>query len=509
MRERIAPFGRIVALLGIACIVVALAAWLVLGQSQTWLEALGAFGILMLAVSVLMRPGEIKAAITGRQARYGGNALVMSVALIAIVVLVNYLGTRYSKRWDVTAEQQFSLSEQSQQILRGLTEPVQVKLFFTPAHYNRQAAEDMIKEYASRSNKLTYEFIDPDAQRRLAMDYMIGRDGTIIMEQGQRREILFGVQEQDLTGALLKLTRGEAVGVYFLTGHQERSIEPGDGLAYSSIRQVLESENYQVGTVNLAVTDTLPSDLSVLVVADPQRDLAPAEIERLSRYVHEGGRLMVLVEPGDADPFGGALEEYGVGLPDALVIDPSRSFFGDIATPLVDRYEFHQITKDMMGMTSVFPTARPVDVLPPGASGWWVQVLASSSSTSWAEQDYREDRVAQDPHEAKGPLPLAVAIEAENPDGSGGRLVVIGDASFVEDALMGAVAGSVGNVDLFMNSVGWLAEQEELISIRPKQPTDRSVVLTAAQARAIIYSNILFVPLLVLLAGGIVWWKRR
>lgn len=509
MRERVAAYSRYSPQAGFACIIVALAAWLVVGEAKIWIEVLGAVGIALVAVTALLRPAEVKAALTGRQARYGGNAVLMSVAFFLIVGLVNYLGTRHHKRWDVTAEKQFSLSEQSIQILESLDEPIQVKLFFTPGHYNRQKAEDLIKEYVIRSRELTYKFIDPDLERRLAIDYQISRDGTIVFERSENREQTFGVEEQDLTSALLKLIRDEVKGVYFLTGHQERDPDSSEASGYSLAKQVLERENYRVGTFNFAVTDTVPSDLAVLVVAGPRVEISPRESARLDSYIQNGGSILLLVDPGLAKPFGGMLGAYGIELADDLIVDPVRSFFGDIAAPLVDRYTFHQITKDLTGLTSFFPTARSIAKTSPLPEGWGVEYLAASSESSWAETGYREERVQLDEGEEKGPLALAAVVEPSQPATGKGRLAIVGDASFVENGLLNSVGGSVGNVDLFMNMVGWLAEEEELISIRPKMPEQRQVVLTPPQARGIIYSNILFVPILVLVAGAMVWWRRR
>lgn len=509
MRERMARHAQVMAWAGLAAIVIALGGWLVVGKLELWTEIVGAVGTLLLALTVLLRPNEIKAALTGRQARYGGNALLMSAAFFAIVGLVNYLGARHHKRWDVTEQKQFSISQQSIRILESLKEPVQVKLFFTPGHYNRTQAEDMIKEYAIRSSKLNYEFIDPDLGRRLAIEYNISRDGTTIFERGDRREVTFGVQEQDLTSALLKVTRDEMKGVYFLTGHKELDPESGEDSGYGMIKQMLENENYRVAIFNLAVTDTVPADMDVLVVAGPQTPLSSDETARLRAFFEQGVSLLILVEAGYADPFEGMLADYGVDLTDDLVIDPERSFFGDIATPLVDSYEFHQITKDMGRLSSFFPTVRSVVMKDPSPEGWNAQYLVRSSESSWAEADYRERQVEPDDDEAKGPLGLAVVIEPSVQGSGTGRLVVIGDADFVQNRILSSVRGSVGNVDLFMNAVGWLAEEEELISIRPKPPEQRQVVLTEPQARAVIYSNILFVPLLVLVAGAVVWWRKR
>lgn len=513
MPQRLRSYAPYVALAGVAAVIIALGGWLVVGRLVTWIEIVGAAGLVLLAASAIARPDAVGAAATGRRARYGGNAAVMSLAFVSILGMLNYLAVRHPERWDLTEERLFTLSEQTLSILGSLEEPVKVTLFFTPAHHNRVQAEDLIKEYAARSSLLTYEIVDPETQRRLAMQYQVARDGTAVFERGERREVTFGAQEQDLTGALLKVIRDETIGVYFLTGHGERDPESYDGPGYSTMKGVLEAENYSVGTLNLTVTDELPADLRVLVIAGPQQPLQEGELERLQDYIDGGGCALVLVDAGMQDPLDGLTQAYGVSLPDALIIDPAQAFFGDPSTPLVTQYTFHQITKDLTGLSSILPTARPLIVEATPPEDWRVTTLTSSSAQSWAETDYGAEQIRSDEGETPGPLALAVAVEPGAAGGdeeapSRGRLVIIGDADLSSNEMLAMVRG-VANVDLFMNAVGWLAEEEELISIRPKQQDPRQVFLTPAQARAIIYGNILFVPLGVLVAGGVVWWRRR
>lgn len=508
MRRRLLSVADWGALAGAALVLASLGALLVVGSPTLWIEVAGGLGVLLVLLPVALNPARTKAALLGRRARYGSNTVVATVALVGIVGLLNYLGARHPMRWDVTEERQFSLSEQTLQILESLSEPVHVTLFFTPGHYNRLQAEDLIQEYALRSSKLTYEIIDPDLEPRRAMEYQVGRDGTIVFQRGERREFAFGAQEQDLTSALLKVTSDRAKGVYMLTGHQERDIESTDEVGLSQVAEVMRTENYAVSTFNLAVTNTVPADMDVLVIADPRRPLSDDETARLRSFIDQGVSVLAMIEPG-ADPLGGLLADYGVSLTDDLVIDPAQAFFGDIAAPLVDRYAFHQITKDLTGLSSFFPTVRSLTVTDPAPEGWSAQLLVSSSPSSWAESQYLEQQVAKGEGDVGGPVGLVAVIEPTTEDSGKGRLVVIGDADFISDGVLNMVRGNIGNLDLFMNAVGWLAEEDSLISIRPKQPELRQVVLTPPQARAIIYSNVLFVPLIVLAAGGWVWWRRR
>jgi len=508
MRERSVKYVKYTVLAGVALVLLALGAWLVVGDLAVWIEVIGSAGLVLLVVSALLRPDAVREALRGRQARYGGNSAVMSVAFVAIIVLINYVAARHPTRWDVTEERMYTLSQQTIQILDGLTQPVQVRLFFTPSHYNYVAAEDMIKEYAARSSLITYEFIDPEVQRQKTLEYQVQKDGTIIFEQGNRREVTFGVQEQDFASALLRVTTDKVRGVYFTTGHQERALEDTAGTGYSNVRMLLESENYETGTLNLATMETPPEDLSVLVIAAPQTPFEQGELDRLNDLLKSGVSLFILFEPASGDSLEGFLETYGLVVNDDLIVDTRQAFFGDVVTPLVSDYTYHQITKDLTGASSIFPTARSLTPTDPAAPDWTVEVLIESSAGSWGEQDYFGEQVAQDDDESVGPLALAVAIEPA-PEGTGcGRLVVVGDADFASNDVLTQVRGTA-NIDLFMNAAGWLAEEEDLISIRPVKYKTREVFLSSAEARGIIYGNILFVPLAVLIAGGIAWWRRR
>ncbi|NLG29286.1 MAG: GldG family protein [Chloroflexi bacterium] len=508
MWRRITSSARYVGLFGALILAVALGGWLVTSQLKPWIEILATAGAVLIALSVIMQPQRVKEALFGKRTRYASNAVVVSLAVMLIVALLNYLGARYHTRFDLTEDKQFTLSEQTVQILDGLQEPVKATLFYTPSHYNRASAEDLVKEYAQQSDQFSYQIIDPDAERVTALNYQVARDGTVIFERGDRREVTFGATESDFTGTLLKVLSDATRGVYFVSGHGELHPDVTDGTGCSSIKQVLESENYVVGTLSLAVTDAIPEDAVALVVAGPQQPFSQQEVDRLSRYLDEGGRLVVLYEPGMADPLLGLLARYGLEIQDDIVVEPTNAFYGDFASPFVTEYTYHHITKDLTGMPSLFPTARALHLLDPLPAEWSVTALAMTSGDAWAETAYRDAEVRADA-ETVGPIALAVAIEPSTTDTELGRLVVVGDADLIGDQLLASITGGLGNIDLFMNSIGWLSEEESLISIRPQEPTDRSVYLSGAQANSIIYTGLLFAPLAVLAIGAYVWWKHR
>jgi len=508
MREKMTRYAGAIAMVGVVLLLVALGAWAVQGKLVTWASVVLGVGVVAGAVAVVLQPEPVVRALTGRRARYGSNAVVMTLAFVVIVGVVNYIGGRYHWRWDVTASQEYSLSEQTKQIVRNLDEPVTFQAFFTPTHYNRVKAEDMLEEYAALSPDIRYEIIDPELNRQAAVEAGIGRDGTVVVKKGDRVEYAFGVDEQDLTSALLKLTQERQRGVYFVTGHGERNPTSYEDAGYGAMAQALEAENYAVDTINLATVDAIPAEADVLVVVDPQVAYQPSEVALITDYVEGGGGLLVLLEPGAPDPFGDALEAYGLTLPDALVLDPARAFYGDAATPLVDTYGFHQITKDISGYSSLFPGARPLTQTEEQPEGWYVTKLAVTSEHAEGKRDYRGTGAVEEGEPLEGALTLAAALEPSSTEEGAGRVVVFGDATFAENSIVSKVMG-VANVDLFLNSVGWLTEDESLISLRPQETEDRTIALSGVTMNLVLLISAVLMPATVAVAGIAVWWRRR
>jgi len=295
-----------------------------------------------------------------RQVRFGANATAMTIALIGILIFLNILAARNHKRWDLTANKDFSLSQQTIQIIQNVKHPVQITGFFGKADQSaQQDLESKLKEYTSRSSLITYRTVDPDTDPTTARTYNITSYGTLVFESGGRRQQTTGTDEQDLTGALLKVIQDRQPTVYFLTGHRERSIDGSDRLDYSQARQALEQDNFRITTLNLTISDTIPLSNTVLVVADPQTQLQPREEQAIGTYVAGGGRLMVLANPLDPPPLAGVLQAAGLSWNDDLLID-QQSELGNPTALAVVEYPYSTIAKDLNGQASLFPTARTI-----------------------------------------------------------------------------------------------------------------------------------------------------
>jgi len=516
MISRIRKFSPYIALIGTAALIVGIALLLFSGGTlELKSEIPLAVGVVLLAVYILLNPALVRQAVTGRTARYGGNAFLMSITFIGILAMVNLLSARHHKRIDLTEAKEFSLSNQTVQVLKGLKQPVKITAFMRGGSATGQTLGDLLAEYAYYSDKLEYEIIDPDLKPAVARQFKIVSYNTVVYESEGRRQDAFGTQERDITAAILKVTgEGDKV-VYFLTGHGERAIDDYSEKGASQLKLALERDSYKVKPLNLVITDTIPSDCVALVIARPTQDLLDRERNTIFKYLLGAGKLLVMQDPGYDGGVNKLLAGYFVRLNDDIIIDPVSSLLGDVAVPVVQRYPYSVITKDLP--MTLFPQARSVEQFhdTKDVPGFTVSPLIKSTDKGWGETNLRDQRVRFDvDNDHKGPVNIAMTVESTagvTPDqlktktSTKTRLVVFGDSDFASNAFL----GSVGNLDLAVNSVDWLTEEEALLSIRPKDTQKHELVLSGGQARIIMYSSAIFLPLIVLAIGVGVWWNRR
>jgi ABC-type uncharacterized transport system involved in gliding motility auxiliary subunit len=513
MMERIKSYSSYVALGGAVLIVAGLVILLVGGKLALQNEIPLAVGVILLAVSVLLNPSQALQVITGRQARYGGNALLISLTFIAILGFVNFLSSRYHARVDLTESKQYSLSPQSIQVLKALDNPVKITAFMSAGY--AQELQDLLDEYSYHSDQIEVEIIDPDLKPSAAREYQISSYNTIVYESQGRRQDGFGTTEQDITTSLIKIGDDREKAVYFLTGHGERSITDYNESGLSQLKLALERDSYSVKELNLAITDTIPSDIVALVIARPTQQMLPSERNTIFQYVFQAGSLLVAQDPGYPDNLNELLAGWRVLLKGDVIFDTQSSLLGDPAVPVAQTYPYHLITQDL-SMT-LFPQAQSVELIEmdSGSASFTPRSLVETSSQSWGETNFLDSQVKYDEGaDNLGPLSIGVTIEAlapltpeqaEGKTSTNSRLAVYGDSDFMSNALI----QSAGNQDLALNTLNWLAEQEELVSIRAKETGTRELVLTAGQARVVMYSSMIFLPLIVLALGAAIWWNRR
>jgi ABC-type uncharacterized transport system involved in gliding motility auxiliary subunit len=478
---------------------------------------------------------EIAAFFRRRNARYGTIAAASVVIVLAILVAINYLSNRRNKRWDLTENKQYSLSEQSNKLLGSLTAPAKFMVF--DRANNLERFRPRLESYKYGSRQVDVEYVDVDKDPVKTKEYKVDTYGTIVVEYMGRTERVTADSESDITNALIKVVNPAARKIYFLSGHGEKDPGSSDQRGYSTVAELLKRDNYEFATLPLAQANEIPMDATVLVIAGPRSDLLDQEVPLINNYLtSRSGKLLVLFDPPEnlkqpapTPRLTGLLDEWGIKATDTVVFDVSGYTSNPMAPFLVPPYPAHAITNNF-GFTSAFPVARALqpETSPQKRSG---QTFLQTGPKSWAETSLaslgdQKAEIKADPAQGDitGPVSIGVATAVpapapeptpaaaanttkpeDEPKKPETRVAAIGDSDFVSNAYLGVE----GNRDLFMNVVNWLAQQENLIAIRPREPSERRMTLTENKTTAMLLLSIFVIPGVVLGAGVYSWWRRR
>src|SRR5688572_7668531 len=285
-------------------------------------------GLALVVLYTLGQWREIAQFFQRRSARYGVLASASVLIVLGILIAVNYLSTRQNKRWDLTANRQYSLSEQTVKLLQGLDGPVKFLVFDQAESLER--FRPRLSEFEYQSPRVDVEYIDVDKRPVQAKEYEIQTYGTVVVEYMGRRERVTSDAEQDLTNALIKVINPQEKRVYFLSGHGEKDPVDTERTGYSSIIDTLRRDNYQWEKLILAQTNQVPENATVIVIAGPKTDLLEGEIELLRGYLAKAGKLLVMVDPSEnvkqpspMPRLTGLLTEWGVTATESVIVDVS------------------------------------------------------------------------------------------------------------------------------------------------------------------------------------------
>jgi ABC-type uncharacterized transport system involved in gliding motility auxiliary subunit len=450
--------------------------------------------------------------------------------IIAVLGAANYLASTHDKSVDTTSNKRFSLSDQTDKVVKNLKSDVTIKYFDQSKNFG--TAKDLLDRYNNLSSKMHVEYIDPDKKPSEAKKIGVKNYGsTFILANGKTEEAK-SVTEEEVTGALVRALKGGQRSVCFVSGSGEHSIESSDRSGYSNVKESLEKNNYKTRTISLlgagapaaaaepgkapapAGGPEVPADCTVLVVGGPKYEYQQPAVDAIKKYVENGGHALFLMDPpvqfarDETSPnpaLAKLLESWGVTLNNDLALDTSGigQIFGlSEVVPLVTSYESHAIVRDMKEVATAFPLARSLEVKSGDKST--VEKLFSTSDNSYATNNLKSEEIRIDTKkDKKGPLTLAAAGTYSGK----GRFVVVGSSSFIGNNFL----RFNGNRDLFLNMMNWLSADEDLISIRPKEPADQAVNVQklGGSIGRIFWASIVFLPLIVIASGVAVWWRRR
>lgn len=518
--------------LGVVLVVAAVVIRFTRPDLQEWSRGLAMSGLAVTVLYALSQWRDIARSFGGREVKYGSIAATGAVLVLGILVGVNWLASRQNWRWDLTESNQFSLSEQTVQILRSLDRPVTIRVFYAGSS---QAERDRLTEYTYHSNRVNVEYVDAERNPLEAQRYEVTSVPTYLIEYEGRTERALSNSEQTLTNALKRVIEGQPKKIYFLQGHGEPDPEAPDGDGFSALVNALRSDNFEVDRLTLAQQTSVPEDATIVTIAGPKTDLLPAELDALRAFLRRGGKLHLLIDPpdqGKAPDVTGLIalaREWGIDVGNNLLIDASGigQMLGTDASVPVAMPMSHPITNNFRVMTA-FPLARSVQPVEGGVDGRVAQAFLQTSPQSWAETNVAQvlatGRVERNinPPNIAGPVSLAAAVsapaeeaptpaagEGDTPDAdaprSETRVVVVGDSDFARNRAIGIQ----GNREVFLNMANWLAQQEDLIAIRPSDPANRPVTMTASQGSAVFWFTMVIVPLLLFANAFRLYWRRR
>jgi len=444
----------------------------------------------------------------GKKLKYGANSVILGIALLLILVIINFFSSRYHFRWDFTKSERYSLSEQTKKVLNNLKNDIKITCFFQEEAQDKEALKDLLKEYSYLSRRVKFEFFDPDKNPKVAKRYRITEYNTILIESENREDKVKGISEQDVTNAIIKITRKSKKVIYFTQGHGEKDIEAlaSSRESCSMVKDSLIRQGYEVKKISLLTTPLVPDDCSAIVISGPRKEFSLREKEVLNSYLLKGGKALFLLDPDSSPDLDGFLKEWGVRLQKNFIIDKVQFFGGDNSIPAVTTYGSHEITKNFSYPT-FYPLAQSISSgIEKDQADFTFTPLAMTSKNSWAEKNLERIEFNQK-EDQQGPLIIACAVTKTLPGNKGknAKIIIFGDSDFI----LNAYFNFYGNGDIFLNSINWLAEEEDLISIRPKPRDFSSVQLTRQKGNIIFFLSVIALPSFILILGGVIWLRRR
>lgn len=429
----------------------------------------------------------------------------MQVALVVVALgALQLTAERTNRRVDLTPGRTMSLSPVTRRVLGEVAAPLRMTIFYRRGTRERYA--DLAARLPVENRLVSVDLVDLDRHPERAEALGVTTYGRAALEYEGRRAVVPALSEEALAGGVLQVVRGRARRIVFTAGHGERAPAGGQD-AYGRLVAALEAENYAPEGVSL-VDGPVPADAELVVVAGPRHDFLLPELEALATYLKRGGGVLLLLEPGRLPLLAGFLGTMGIRLGNDFLVDRDKRVLGtDGAAAVIELFKRGNPISDAIDSGVVLPSARTVDVREP-VSGVHAESIARTAATAWAMADpdraRRGDAPSEAAHDVPGAASVVVMAEVGGGDRRAGRLVVVGDADFASDAYLDLL----GNRDLALNAVSWLAGEPALGGERTKERPEvlrplSPLVLTTRQARTLFVAGVVVEPALVLLAGAV------
>jgi ABC-type uncharacterized transport system involved in gliding motility auxiliary subunit len=481
--------------------------------------------------------------------RIGLNIVVQLVLILFLAAMVNSLAFKHYKRWDLSRDQKYALSDKTKRFLDTLKGKMRITVFFSPSTPITSDVQNLLTEYQyAGKGKIDIEQIDPERslsrakelfdkykvvtdESLLVLDYD-GRNKTVKasemadvdqsgMALGEGPRVAAFKGEQAITSAMIDLVEGKKKTLGYVTGHKEPALSAPTS-SISLLKQFIENENIKFQELNLLDHPAIPADVNAVMIVGPQYDFSDREMQVLRDFWDKQGRILVLIEPASNTPrLRAFLDELGVKVNDDRLMAFLRTGIQELALTRDVQAHFlgdSPITKRLADVRAIFVGGTASITLDPnrgGPANIQLQPLIQAEKGYFAETDYNSDnqpKLQADAQKA-GDVPLTIAASAEKGGSAdarvqvnSARLVAVSNATFVQDS---AIMQDQAALDFVSGAVNWLLSREQMIGIAPKIPKPLTFSLDPEGLRRLRWILLFLMPLIPLVFGTVVWWQRR
>jgi ABC-type uncharacterized transport system involved in gliding motility auxiliary subunit len=478
-----------------------------------WLSLI--LGLLFLGTLIGLSIENHKA-LKGRSAAFGLNSFVTALLVISIVGVVNFLGSRYPLKLDLTKNKLHTLSDQSVKLTQSLKKPIKA-IYFAKMNQKEQI-RPLLDNYKSLNPKFEVEYVDPDREPTRAKQEGIKKYGTLQLVFGAKENKIDDANEEKITNALIKLLKEKNSTLCSTTGHGEKSFTSTEAEGYDTAKKALADQSYDVKELNLMQEGKVPEFCDAVAILGPTKAFFEPEAKILREYFKNGGRGIIAIDlnmkGGDFAPeLLPILADWHIKPDHALIVDPVSRMLGvDASVAILASFSKDNPIAKASIRSCAFPLSLPLELIPGAPTGMNVQWLAQTTPNAWGVNNLKELQSGQvqfvPGQDLKGPLNAAITVEGKQKDSKATkntRLVAFGTSNFATNSY----ARYMDNLDFFLNSVSWVVEDESLISIRTKEETSGKIELSDKAGSFIKLLTVFIIPFLIAAAGVSVWMSRR
>lgn len=471
--------------------------------------------------------GSLRTKTAVRVAGFGASVLVYSALALALLAMINYFGRKHEFfRYDSTEQKVYTMAPQTEQILSSLSSPLEIRAFFLGGVIDDLKTKDLVERIAKKSDKISLKVIDPEKNPSIVENFGVTENKTLhflYKREGGDREskVSRTINEQEIANAILKLTRGDAKTVYYISGHGEPALDDQQEQGYVFLKDAVAGENLTLKELAIGPNGLIPDDAAAIVLAAPEKDLLPNEMKVIKTYIENGGRALLLHQPKRSGDVAKIASDLGIVVGADLVVDQVVRLFEGPALgiqPMVTAFAPHPITKKGMKEGVIFGMTSSVtkgSAVPAGAK---ITELALTGQNSWAEKKVdlifsSDPQAALEADDIKGPVSVVATFQKSIASNENAveekkreiRVVVFGDADFINNSSI----RQLFNRDFFLNSIEWVIGEDAGVSIRSGSLRASTKGITTQQFFMMLLFGAIILPEFLVIVGLSIWWRRK